>query len=365
MNRTWKNWVPAAAVTAVIGAGALVGPLAANATVDLPDKTPAEVLELVGNSSADAFSGTVEQTSNLGLPDLSGVGAVAGPAAGGPDSGDEENPSATPDSPETAALELLTGSHTARVFVDGPTKARVQVMDQLDERNIIRNGDEVWFYDSQDNSAIHVTVEAHEKPAAMPADIPTPDQLADVLLEKVDPSTEISVGTDRMVAGRAAYELILTPRTDQTLVGAVTIAVDAETGLPLAVSVTARGDGTTAFSSSFTDITFDAPDDALFDFTPPAGAAVTEAEKSEHDPEKREDATDPESKPTVSGSGWDAVVVVPAGRQDIPEMLTQLSTPVDGGRLLETTLVNVLITDDGRTIAGSVTPERLLEVAAG
>ncbi|MEV1145383.1 hypothetical protein AB0I76_17100, partial [Micromonospora sp. NPDC049799] len=35
------------------------------------------------------------------------------------------------------------------------------------------------------------------------------------------------------------------------------------------------------------------------------------------------------------------------------------------GRLFSTKMVNVLLTDDGRVIAGAVTPERLYEVARG
>lgn len=359
MSRTWKNWTPALVAAAAIGAATLIGPLTANAAVDLPDKTPAEVLELAGNSTATAFSGTVEQTSDLGLPDLSAVSGMTGPSTG------TAEPEST-GSPETAALELLTGSHTARVFVDGPDQARVQVLDQLDERNIVRNGSEVWFYNSEDNSAIHATLEEHQKHEGMPKELPTPDQVADMFLEKADESTEVTVGSDQMVAGRAAYELTLTPRSGETLVGAVTISVDGETGLPLAVSVTASGDGATAFSTSFTDITFEAPSAETFDFTPPAGATVTELDdKTDRHGDKPETAKDPESKPAVTGSGWDTVVIVPDGAQDLPEMLTQLSTPVEGGQLLETTLVNVLLTDDGRMLAGSVTPERLLEVAAG
>lgn len=351
MTRTWRSWAPALAATGVIGAAALVGPVTANATVDLPDKTPAEVLTLAGSATADAFSGTVEQSSNLGLPDLSAPGGTAGLSPGG---------SAT-DTPEMAALGLLTGSYTAGVFVDRPDQARVQVLDQLGERNIIHNGTGVWFYDSEDNSAIHATVREHE--AQHTPDLPTPDQLAGMFLDKIGTSTELSVGTDRMVAGRAAYELILTPRSEATLVGSVSIAVDGETGLPLSVVVTARSDGSTAFSAAFTEITYEAPDPSLFDFTPPADATVTEVDGHKAGTPERE--TDDGTRPTVAGSGWDAVVVVPAGDREVPEMLTQFSTPVEGGRLLETTLVTVLLTDDGRVLAGSVTPERLLQAAAG
>ena len=45
-------------------------------------------------------------------------------------------------------------------------------------------------------------------------------------------------------------------------------------------------------------------------------------------------------------------------------LYTQVTDAVDGGRTLSTTLVSVLITDDGRVFAGSVPVERLLAAAA-
>jgi hypothetical protein len=38
---------------------------------------------------------------------------------------------------------------------------------------------------------------------------------------------------------------------------------------------------------------------------------------------------------------------------------------VDGGRVLETSLVTMMITDDGRMLVGAVPAERLVDVAAG
>ena len=53
---------------------------------------------------------------------------------------------------EAAALELLTGSRTARVVVDGAHLARVRVLDQLAERNSVHNGGDVRLYDSSDRA---------------------------------------------------------------------------------------------------------------------------------------------------------------------------------------------------------------------
>ena len=44
-------------------------------------------------------------------------------------------------------------------------------------------------------------------------------------------------------------------------------------------------------------------------------------------------------------------------------MLESVTTAVEGGRVLQTALVSVLITDDGRVLAGAVPASRLVEAA--
>src|SRR5450759_1300503 len=249
--RTWFRWIPAAVVPAMIGAGAFAVAAQAGAAPDLAPKTPEQLLTLVGQSTVRAFSGTFEQTSELGLPKL--------PSRGGTWSG------------PAAALDLRTSSHTARVYVDGPTNLRVQVMDTLAERDVVRRGNDLWLYSSEANTATHVTLPAEPathvtlpaEPATQDATIPggmeTPAQLARLVLAAVDPSTDVAVGQETTVAGRTAYDLVITPRSSSTLVGSVSIAVDSATGLPLSVVVQARGQDKPAFSLAFTSLTVGAP----------------------------------------------------------------------------------------------------------
>jgi hypothetical protein len=124
MSRNWPKWMPAVAVPAVIAVGVLAVPLQAGATTDLPERTPKQVLELVAGSTVDTFSGTLEQTSNLGLPELPSTGDAA--------TGEVSD-----------ALDLLTGNHTVRVYSNGDDQNRVQVQDPMSERNLIRNGSDV------------------------------------------------------------------------------------------------------------------------------------------------------------------------------------------------------------------------------
>ncbi|WP_347111069.1 hypothetical protein AAHB33_09950 [Paenarthrobacter sp. S56] len=73
--------------------------------------------------------------------------------------------------------------------------------------------------------------------------------------------------------------------------------------------------------------------------------------------------------PAHAGSrGWDSVVRLPAG--SIPpsvlsnQQIAQALQPVPGGRALTTSLVNILILDDGRIFAGMVPLDRLESAAA-
>ncbi|MDR6557971.1 outer membrane lipoprotein-sorting protein [Arthrobacter pascens] len=382
MTSKWLRWMPAAAVPAVIAAGVLAGSVPASARDPLPDKTPAQVLAMIGQHSTKALSGTLEQTSELGLPDVPQIGPSAGPGTG-------------------SIAELLTGPHRARVFVDGPANVRIQVMDRLAERDAVRQGNELWLYNSKDNTATHVTLPdkaAGSKPPAtrMPGSVLTPEELAARMLAKIDSTTEVTVGDDVEVAGRAAYSLKLTPRSDGTLVESVAIAVDGEKGLPLSVEVRARGQAEPAFRAAFTSLKLEAPDAGLFNFTPPPGATIKElvlpgrphAAKvpgKHHGPGKHYGTGQPpgaqRNSPSVTGSGWDSIVSFPArtaapntgapnaGVPSIDNLLTdpllrQATVTVPGGRAISTSLLNVLLTDDGRVFAGSVPLERLQAAAA-
>lgn len=345
MARTLTRWLPAAAVPLVI-AGSVALASAAGAD-ELPERTPEEILTLLADREHQPFSGEFEQSSDLGLPSL--PGGVDLPAGEGDTAA------------VTAALDALTSDHSGRVFVGEEHQARLQVFESFGERDLIVNGTEVWAYDSSENAATHTTIPEGAHAAAPDQQQLTPDAVADRIIEAAGPTTDLSVRDDVEVAGRAAYDLVLTPRTDATLVGEVAIAVDGETGQPLRVTVTARGEVAPAFQLAYTSLDLGAPDADLFTFTPPADAEVEEVT-----PPTGDHGTEPTDKPqpTVIGEGWESVAVLEAGDIASEPLLAQLTTAVDGGRLLSTDLVNALITDDGRVLVGAVPLERLQAAAA-
>ena len=342
------RWLPAV-IAPVVVAGAVAVPLMASASSpDLTPKTAQQVLELVAKAKdVSGFTGTVQQTSNLGLPSIPSTGAGT-------------------DTDTASALDLISGTHTARVEVSGASKTRIAVLDSSAERDVVRDGRSVWLWSSKTNTATHVVATGTAKPDAE-APTTTPAALAEELLTKVDGTTTVSVDSAQTVAGHDAYTLVLTPKTSATTIGSVRIAVDATTGLPLDVQVIARGASSPAFETGFTDLSYAVPAASRFAFTPPSDAKVTTKTLKPGTRSKAE-APSAAAKPTVTGSDWSSIVTVPAA--DVPASISsnptvsRLTTAADGGRVLHTALINVLLTADGRVLAGAV-PVSSLESAAG
>ncbi|TFD68603.1 LolA family protein [Cryobacterium gelidum] len=387
MSRNSLKWLPAVVVPAVVVAAVIAVPLQAGAAVDLPDKTPEQVLLLVHDSTVSTFSGTVSQSSDLGLPalDLS-AGMTKSMQKSMTESRPEGAASSVPEASTigalSTALDLLSGSHEFRVYAGGESQSRVQIKDRMAERDVVQNGSDVWLYDSSSNAATHLSVPAdlaataESKFAALksqlPTDLSTPAQLAERFLSELDPSTTVSVGTDARVAGRSVYQLVLTPKAADSLVASVSIAVDSQTGLPVQVVVMAEGQSAPALQVGFTAIDFAAPDADRFDFVPPANATVTEQAlpdlpdraTGDHTGAQRPTAAE---LPRVTGSGWSSIVEVPAAA--VPAelgnnpLIDQLTNGVEGGRALTTSLMTVFLPADGRMFAGAV-PLAQLQAAA-
>lgn len=349
--------VPALVLALVIGIPA-VSQRMASADPGLPPRTAEQLLTDLAQAKPVPLSGTVQQTMNLGLPALPQV------------VGDGD----------TSVMGLLTGNHTWRVWTNATDSARVAKVNGSDELTLIHNPRETWLWNSQTREAIRTTHDQQgtdEKKPTEPPATPTPAELAKKILAELDPTTEVTVDSATTVAGRAAYQLVLSPTSADTTVGQVRLAIDAETKLPLRLVLTAKGVTTPAVQIAFTAISFQAPDAALFTFTPPENSTVTDSEDLPTDgPGSEEPGSLPTDKPnpdevvrTVVGTSWTQVLVV-SGLGDLTssddpaltELLGQFPT-VNGdwgqGRLVRTTLVNAVVTTDGRVAIGAVTPELL------
>jgi len=351
LSRRARLLAPAVAV-GVIAAGVTLPRLAdaSDAAAELPPRTAAELLAAVSAAEVDGLSGTVVATSRLGLPELPSSGAQGGSAVSLPG--------------------LLSGSTTARVWKAGEDRSRVAVDAPFAEYDVVRDGRDVWTFDSASSDVTHLVLpegEPEPEPSPLPDGAATPQDVAEALLAAVGTTTEVSVGRAERVADRPAYELVLDPRDDGTLVDTVRLAVDGETSVPLRVQVFGAGQAEPALEVGFTSVRFTTPDPSVFRFVPPAGSTVTE--KSLQDLTWSRDESAPEhsaGRPQVLGEGWTTVVELSG--VELPEeaagLVAQLATPVEGGQVVKSALVSVLLLDDGRVLAGAVPPARLVELAA-
>lgn len=335
------------AAGALVVAGAMVGTVGASADSGLPPKTAQELLVDLQSREQTPLSGTVVATADLGLP------ALPMPAGS---SGD--------------LTALASGSHTIRVWSDGPQRARAAIIGTADEADVIRNGSDVWMWSSSDATVAHYVVPDRDPSAtsglAASSTLPsTPQEAADMALQAVDSTTEVSTSGVAQVAGRPVYELILTPRQDDTLVAKVVVALDGETGVPLRVQVFSTQMTDPAFEVGFTSVDFARPDASVFAFTPPPGATVTEHAAADHADSGDLQAAQAEvPRPTVVGTGWSQVAIAampadPETSNPVFEALPRTSGSWGSGRVLSGTLVSAILTDDGRVAIGAVTPETL------
>jgi outer membrane lipoprotein-sorting protein len=362
----WAVPVGALVVTGAVMAGSLMS--GAQAAPSLPARTPAQLLAAVGQDQGPALYGSVLETASLGLPSLPG---------------NSSNP--------TSITSLLTGSHTVNVWYASPERYRLALPASLSETDVIRNGSTVWLWQSTANAVTEISVPADKakyKPTPMTTPALTPQQAANQVLAAVGPTTAVSVDSNVVVAGQAAYELVVAPKDARSLVGQIRIAVDGHNGVPLRVQVFARGASNPAISVGFTSVTFATPAPADTSFTPPADAKITKENPGQ---EPKPGGQPNETGITTIGSGWLAVLDLPSsaltagsagprpGPPNVPmngasgesaaalRALIGSATVEHGawgtGRLLRTSLISVLITDSGSTFVGAVQPSVLYAAA--
>ena len=407
ISRNTRRWIPAA-LAPVLVAGSVFGfSVQASASIDLPNKSASQILQLINTNPDIAFSGRIIKKANMGLPPMNIVPDISQSmidemAKKMPAEMSDFLPKASAQGELALALEFFAGTHKANIYVDGPEKMRLQVLDLLSERQFIRNGNEAWAYYAGKAMAQHTVLDATEVANAeaearsffnansgkLPFDYTSPAAVADFILAQSDKYSTVSVASDIKIAGRGAYQITITPKGNQSLVASATLSIDAATGLPLAARVMAVGQSSPAFEVAFETITFDTPAASNFNFTPPAGTRVVEVPAPTKADVLRElaNATQGKKIPTqaeaeelanakldeLMAQGWGAVAQVPADQvpaelrtlQESNSLYKELTKPVAGGRVFTSALMNIFFADNGDLYAGSVTVERLLAVAA-
>jgi outer membrane lipoprotein-sorting protein len=247
-------------VVAMVAVAALgVASVRANPTPDLPAVGADTLLASTLNALADPFtiSGEVSTRVDIGIPSI--PSSIGGGALG--------------------PLALALGDQRFKVW-RSPDGVRVAHLLDLGEQDLIANARDAWFWDSSSMSAVHLAIPASAS-QIMAMRLPSDADflsIAQRAIAALGPLADVSVEGTAVVAGRPSYELVLTPRSTLTLIGRVTVAVDAQTRLPLQLQVFPRGSDVAAIEGGFTSVSTDPIDPSMFSFAPPPGAAVRQAD---------------------------------------------------------------------------------------
>ena len=145
-------------------------------------------------------------------------------------------------------FSALTGSHQFGIWYASPTRFRLAEQGSFSENDLRRDGGRIWLWNSRTQTATRVLLprqvsashggSAGGVPSAGPLSSPA---AIGALLAAAGRSTVITVGQNVTVAGRPAYQLVIKPKTNKSLIGRIDIAIDAARHIPVQLEVFARG----------------------------------------------------------------------------------------------------------------------------
>jgi hypothetical protein len=265
------RWAVPAGALAIVGIVAAATAVADASVPSLPARTAAQLIAEVSQAVSKPlgpFTATVQETANLGLPQLPQI-AQSGSTA-----------------------NLVSGTQTVNIWYSDPQHVRIAHPVQAGESDLRLNGRTLWLWNSKTQTATKITLPANAtgvpgqtgngadngscpppSPSSACATL-TPQGAASQALKALGPSTAVAVDSNVKAPTGPAYQLALEPRTSQSLIGKVVIAIDASSHLPVSVEVFGRGSTGLVYSVGFSSLSFGAPAASNFTFTPPPGATV-------------------------------------------------------------------------------------------
>jgi hypothetical protein len=338
----------------IVGA-ALIANTTNSGRSKLPSITAAALISALREDRTNGFSGTLLMQMSLSLP-VSADATIGG-----------------------APIMLSAGAHTMRFWYGGVGHQRVALLTPTSENDVFQVGSDLWQWDSATKVATHSRLPAAAQagigapisPAPLTIAALTPQQLTERTLASVDRNTEVTVTDGDEVADRPTYDLVLEPGgSANTLIDSVHIEVDAAQKVALGVQVYARGVSEPSIDVSFTSVTYKTPASSYFAFSPPSGSKVVPGAQ----PQIVTASPDAGTTATIfaaSAIGWSAITEYRSADGTEPPSVAPMRAamrPVSGtwgtGSLLQTPLLCMLVSDDGRVFSGSVAPAMLYAAAA-
>jgi outer membrane lipoprotein-sorting protein len=169
---------------------------------------------------------------------------------------------------------LLTGG-TGRLWLTGH-HLRIEVQGDNGDAQVVLNGSSFWAYDPAANTVFEGTLPASHPGGSSQRTEGAMPSIARIqsVLSRLAQHLNISRAIPGDTAGEPTYSVRVSPKHNNSLVGAVQLGWDAVRGVPLQVGLYARGNSTPVLALTATDISFGAQPSSVFAIRPPAGAKV-------------------------------------------------------------------------------------------
>lgn len=245
----YRRWIAVGTgIAALCALPSVLGAFPVSAAAVAPAQLKARILA----STDHPYQGYVSTDGELDVPQLPQLGAVS---------------------------SLLSGVTTMRTWYSGPDRWRTDVVGLTGEQDMYQtsSGTVSWNFETG-----HVTEVVGDPTVRLPRPMDlVPAQLGLRLLHTAGPADRISALPALDVAGISAAGLEIRPASADSTVGKVDIWADPATGVPLQVSVYARGAARAAISTRFLDVKLTDPAASDVTFTPAPGLPVSVATSSD------------------------------------------------------------------------------------
>ena len=248
MTRVHRWTVVAALVALLLALPALVGRLPAGHS----DVTAANLLSKIQASQSVQFSGYGEVTGGLALPVTDQFNSIA---------------------------DLFGGTTTLRAWWAGTDNWRVDTINVSGEQDLHQDSTGTWDWNYESNTA---TREGGDNAAVrLPrADDLLAPTLARRLLSQAQ-SDEVARLANRRIAGHDVAGLRLVPAQAHSTISHVDVWALPSSGLAVQVDVYGNGSSATTLTSTMLDLSTSHPAASTIAFSPPVGAKVRVAERSD------------------------------------------------------------------------------------
>ena len=267
-----------------------------------------------------------------------------------------------------ATSPLLSGA-SGRMWVSADGKLRIELQAEKGDTQIVYDGSEIELYDASTNTVYRLKAPKRDATGGKGSP-PTLGQVEEALAH-LSQHAHVSAAEPTDVGGRPAYEVRLSPQQGGSLFAGVSLAFDADNGVPLRAAVYSTRSSSPVIELSASSISYGPVDESVFQIQPPANAKVEDVQLPHRSAKHAGMGAD--GHLTVHGHGPTAIAVLESKQQgaahsSLPEGLPHVKIGSVTATELQSELGTLLSFERAGVrylVLGSLAPEPIEAFARG